>query len=201
MRPFSSTYPRWQSPRERKTFCSTRRMVSPPALMRWRSSKMLRTTTGARPRLGSSSMSSRGLAMRPAADRAHLLLAAREGPRQLPLPLRSRGKSSNTHAIVSACLRSPRASARRASRFSFTVMVGKSWRASGTWAMPRATTCEDARPSTRSPANSMRPARSGKSPEMARRVVVFPAPLLPIRATVSPSRTSSEASCTAVMSP
>src|SRR5438093_3123352 len=67
--------------------------------------------------------------------------------------------------------------------------------------MPRATTWDEARPSTRSPANSMRPARSGRSPETARRVVVFPAPLLPIRATVSPSRTSSDASCTAVMSP
>ena len=36
------------------------------------------------------------------------------------------------------------------------------------------------------PANSMAPFRGGKSPEMARRVVVLPAPLPPIKVTTSP---------------
>src|ERR1700691_792431 len=43
----------------------------------------------------------------------------------------------------------------------------------------------------------MRPARNGKRPLIARRVVVLPAPLAPINVTSSPSLTSRETSCNA----
>jgi hypothetical protein len=67
--------------------------------------------------------------------------------------------------------------------------------------MPRATICAEPRPSSRSPSSSMRPARTGRSPLIARRVVVLPAPLAPISATASPWRTSSETPAIAVRSP
>src|SRR5215472_16123046 len=162
-------------------------MVSPPWLIRRRSSKIARTTTGARPRLGSSSMRSLGRAIKPRPI-AHICCSPPDSvPASWPWRSRRRGKSSNTQSSVSA--RRRRASTDRAptSRFSLTDMVGKSCRPSGTWAMPRATTWEEGRPSSRSPANSMAPVRSGRRPEIARRVVVLPAPCPPISATTSPS--------------
>src|SRR4030095_13539924 len=56
------------------------------------------------------------------------------------------------------------------------------------------------RPS-RAPPNSMRRARPGRGPLIARNVVVLPAPFEPISATASPRRTSSETPATAVRSP
>ena len=51
------------------------------------------------------------------------------------------------------------------------------------------------------PANTTRPAAAGTSPEMARRVDVFPAPLGPMMATTSPSPTSREIPFTAATLP
>src|SRR5262245_7995176 len=128
----------------------------------------------------------------PAPDRAHLLLAAREGSGQLPLALaQPRDKGEDELGPV----RAP------SWRWSRTVSVGKSWRPSGTCAMPRATIWAERSPSRRAPSNSIRPARTGKSPLIARRVVVLPAPLPPISATASPGRTSSETPAIAVRSP
>jgi hypothetical protein len=84
---------------------------------------------------------------------------------------------------------------------SRTVIVGKSWRPSGTWATPRATICAEPSPSSRSPASSMRPARTARSPLIVLSAVVLPAPLAPINATASPCLTSSETPEIAVRSP
>src|SRR5499425_2306310 len=149
-------------------------MVSPPWLIRRRSSKIARTTTGARPRLGSSSMRSLGRAIKPRPI-AHICCWPPDSvPASWPWRSRRRGKSSNTQSSVSA--RRWRASTDRAptSRFSLTDMVGKSCRPSGTWAMPRATTWEEGRPSRRSPAKSMAPLRRGRRPEIGRREGLFP---------------------------
>jgi hypothetical protein len=55
---------------------------------------------------------------------------------------RSRGNSANTRS--SAVGRAARVGAAApSSRLSRTVIVGKSWRPSGTWAMPRATICAE----------------------------------------------------------
>ena len=80
-------------------------------------------------------------------------------------------------------------------------MLGKSWRPSGTWATPPATIAAGVAPSSRRPSSSTRPPRSGMRPEIARSVVVLPAPFEPMSATISPARTSSETPRTAVMSP
>ena len=149
---------------------------------------MVRTMTGARPRLGSSSMSRRGRAMRPRPI-AHICCSP---PDSVPASCRwrsaRRGKSWKTQSSV--VRRMPRARPRErhpSSRFSSTVIVGKSWRPSGTWAMPRPTISADRSPSRRAPSSSITPRRTGSSPEIARSVVVLPAPLPPIRATVSPA--------------
>ena len=51
------------------------------------------------------------------------------------------------------------------------------------------------------PWNSMAPEVGRRSPETARSVVLFPAPLAPMRATILPSGTSSEIPCSAWMTP
>src|SRR5215470_20404238 len=65
-------------------------------------------------------------------------------------------------------------------------------RPSGHWAIPRARTACAGRPSRRSPRKSMRPAVGRSSPEIARTVVLLPAPLAPKRQTSSPWSTRSE---------
>ena len=87
------------------------------------------------------------------------------------------------------------------SRFSRTVMRGKQWRPSGESAIPRATiSCGGANVMS-SPPKRIRPALAGVSPLIARRVVDLPAPLEPIRVTISPSCTSSETPFSASIAP
>ena len=118
----------------------------PSWLIRARISKMVRTMTGARPRLGSSSMSRRGRAMRPRPI-AHICCSPpTASPRAARWRSASSGKSWKTQSSV--VRRTVRAAAERhpSSRFSSTVMVGKSWRPSGTWAIPRPTIAADREP-------------------------------------------------------
>ena len=71
------------------------------------------------------------------------------------------------------------------SRFSRTVRRGKKRRPSGTCTRPRRTTCSGAMEEMSVPSNSMRPlARLMR--EMHISVVDLPAPLAPIRLTISP---------------
>jgi hypothetical protein len=70
-------------------------------------------------------------------------------------------------------------------RFSSTVMVGKTRRPWGTRATPRRTT-SSALGGNGSPPSRISPSR-GSRPAMALRVEVLPAPLGPMRATISPS--------------
>ena len=96
------------------TFCSTSNMVSPCALIRPRSSKIAFTMTGARPEARLVQHQQPGPGHQPATDRAHLLLAARQRPRELTAPLaRSRGNRSE-HALER--LGAARAGRRRARR-------------------------------------------------------------------------------------
>ena len=78
------------------------------------------------------------------------------------------------------------------SRFSSTVMWGKTRRPSGQWAMPRSRTCGGEQSAMSSPSNMMLPRAGRSSPEIARRVVLLPAPLAPIRATSWPSQRESD---------
>ena len=81
------------------------------------------------------------------------------------------------------------------SRLSVTLMVANTRRPSGEWARPaRAIRCES-RPVMSLPASVTLPPFGLIMPEMARMVVVLPAPLEPIRVTSLPFGTSSEMPC------
>ena len=84
-------------------------------------------------------------------------------------------------------------------RFSVTVRSTNVPRPSGTWAMP-AFAADSGPPLSCLPSSSIAPDRE-TVPEIARSVVVFPAPFAPSTATTSPSRTTSETSCSACTGP
>src|SRR5690349_8508034 len=65
-------------------------------------------------------------------------------------------------------------------------------RPSGAWARPRRAIRAAPRPSTREPPRRTSPRVGDSVPEIARIVVVLPAPLAPISATIVPGLTSSE---------
>ena len=92
----------------------------------------------------------------PAADRQHLLLAARQRPGELIAPLGEDGNSSR-------CARRPLPGGRPAgiapiSRFSMTVSEAKTWRPSGTWAMPSCARSRAGRQQVLLPSNMIVPA-------------------------------------------
>ena len=87
------------------------------------------------------------------------------------------------------------------SRFSSTVMCGNTRRPSGQCAIPLATTRGGLAPAMSLPSNSIDPERGATSPEIARNVVLLPAPLAPIKATSCPALTSSEMPRNAVTPP
>src|SRR3972149_6995688 len=79
-------------------------MLKPPRLMRSRLSKIARTTTGASPRLGSSSIRRRGFAMSPR-PMAHICCSP---PDSVPATCLSRSESRGTGSETPATLPSPR---------------------------------------------------------------------------------------------
>src|SRR4051794_6012523 len=96
--------------------------------------------------------------------------------------------------IVSTRSRSSRSIVRNRnapiSRFSCTVIRGKTCRPSGTWQTPRRISSCAGMPSIRRPSNVTEPATGRIIPDTVFCVVVLPAPLAPSSATISPSRTS-----------
>ena len=102
--------------------------------------------------------------------------------------------------VALACRLSLRANA-PSSRFSSTVSRGKIRRPSGEWASPSCTMSWAGTVVMSLPWKVIEPAAGRSSPEMVRRVVVLPAPLVPIRVTTSPSSTSKEMPLTALILP
>ena len=86
-------------------------------------------------------------------------------------------------------------------RFSPTVRLRKIPRPSGACAIPRATSAWDGSCVTSSPRNRIVPADGRSILEMARRVVVLPAPFAPMSATTSPAGTSREIPRSASIAP
>src|ERR1700751_2626726 len=78
------------------------------------------------------------------------------------------------------------------SRFSCTVISGKTCRPSGTWAMPSSGMRYGGSVLISVPAKVTFPGDSFTCPEIARSVVLLPAPLAPSRPTASPSPISIE---------
>src|SRR5262245_45909865 len=75
------------------------------------------------------------------------------------------------------------------SRFSRTVICGKSRRPSGTWVIPSATMASELHPVMSVPSSLTRPAVGRTMPQMALSSVDLPAPLLPTSVTISPAST------------
>ncbi len=74
-------------------------------------------------------------------------------------------------------------------------------RPSGEWASPMATILWAPTPSSGRPSKLIFPVAGLSSPERVRRVVVFPAPLVPMRVTTSPASTVNEMPLTASILP
>src|SRR6476469_8781170 len=87
------------------------------------------------------------------------------------------------------------------SRFSWMVIPGKTPRPSGAWTMPAITRRWAFILVMSWPSKTMDPLVSGRIPEIARIVVVLPAPLAPSSVTSSPSSTDSEMPCSASIRP
>jgi len=81
-------------------------------------------------------------------------------------------------------------------RFSSTVMVVKVPRPCGTWAMPRRTMFSVERPDSGAPSNSIAPVERTML-QIARKVVVLPAPLAPSRVVMLPSLRPNSRPCSA----
>ncbi len=82
-----------------------------------------------------------------------------------------------------------------------TDMPGKIPRPSGAWQMPSATlSCAATRVMSR-PSKMILPADNGRTPEIAFKVVVLPAPLAPMSVTISPSSTVNDRPFSAAMRP
>ena len=77
-------------------------------------------------------------------------------------------------------------------RFSLTVRVEKILRPSGAWETPMKTISCAGMPWIDLPPMKTSPFRGRSSPLTVRKVVVLPAPLAPINATISPGATESE---------
>ena len=86
-------------------------------------------------------------------------------------------------------------------RFDCTLMKGKSFRLSGTQAMPDLTRCTVDQWSMGLPSISMEPERGCTNPVTALRMVLLPAPFAPITATIVPSSWARSTSLTAIAEP
>src|SRR5206468_1657852 len=162
-----------------RTFCSTSKIVTPSFRRRSRMPPSSRTSRGASPCEGSSSIRSSGF---PARARAIASICCSPPERLRPRwRQRSRrmGKYSKIRSSVQRVPSPPARTARR--RFSPTSRWAKICRPSGTYPMPSRKTWCGAWPVTSRPLKTTRPARGGVSPMMERSVVVLPAPFRPSR--------------------
>ena len=160
-------------------------------------SKISETSFGMIPRDGSSSIRSFGCDISPRPIASCCCSPPESVSARCPLRSASRGKRARTVSSVS-CVRCFESMAYAPmSRLSITESRPKSWRPSGTMAIPRRTMSYAGTAWRASPLKRISPDRSRRSPEIARRTVLFPAPLEPMRLTTSPLFTVKEMSWTA----
>ena len=153
-------------------------------------SKSRSTMAGARPCDISSTISSRGRQMSARARASICCSPPDNEPAACPRRRSSDGKvtyASSTRRVTSAP--SSLASAAASRSDSSTRRLGKMPRPSGTCSSPRRVIRSAGWPAMSAPSKRTVPSMTGIIPEMARKVVVLPAPLSPSRATISPSPT------------
>ena len=165
--------------------------------MRRTISKISATRKGASPRLGSSSISSFGCVIRRAADRQHLLLAARQVARLRGAALvQPREVAVDPVAVAHACRRACRAppTRRPGSRPASGARTRAGLRARARCRAGRASAAAAASMlwprNCSSPRVDLRRARRFSSPLTAFSVVLLPAPFAPSSATMPPCGTS-----------
>ena len=185
-----------------RAFCSTRRTAVPrPAISRT-VLKTLRARIGDSPSDGSSSMRTFGSDIR-ARPIASICCSPPESvPASCIRRSASLGNSLNTPALRSLTSRGcDRTRYPPRLRFSSTVRMLKMRLPSGTWLNPMPTMTCASTPSRLLPPHLIEPLRARSSPDMARSVVVLPAPLLPRIATIWPGSASREIPLRASMLP
>src|SRR6185503_5251758 len=177
-------------------------MLVPAALTARMLAKISCTMIGARPSEGSSMHRRRGSDMS-ARESASICCSPPESvPAGCEARSRRRGKLCMARSIRAwTFLRSRRYLKPPISRFSRTVSAGKTRRPSGTRAMPAALRAWAGSRLTSAPAKVIFPFLGKSDPATPRSVVLLPAPLAPIRVTISPSATSKDRSRTAGTSP
>ena len=180
-------------------FCSTSMTEVPLALISCTVSAIRAAISGARPRDGSSSRSSRGPAIRARPIASICCSPPESSPARWCARSERTGNSSWTRARAALVrLRPPRAPRAPARRLSATVIRAKTCRPSGTWTTPAATTWAGRSPSRGRPSNRMVPVPvprwKPRVRDTARSSVVLPAPLPPSTAVIAPSGTSTEMS-------
>ena len=159
-------------------------------------SKIDFTTSGARPMDGSSSRSKVGFPMRARAMASICCSPPDNVPAIWALRDASAGNIRHMASMSSStALRAPPRTRRYAprSRFSYTVSGPKICRPSGTRTQPRPTTASAPRPAISWVPRRMEPDQGRTIPAIELRSVLFPAPLAPTMATISPSSTCNDA--------
>src|SRR5262249_43417120 len=160
------------------------------------------TTMGARPSEGSSMQRRRGSDMS-ARESASICCSP---PESVPAGCEARSRGRGTPAMArsisaSTFFRSLRYLKPPISRFSRTVSAGNTRRPSGTSAMPAAVRAWAGSRVTSTPSKRIFPFLEDIEPATPRMVVLLPAPLAPIRVTISPSATWNDTPRTAAISP
>ncbi len=154
---------------------------------------------GARPRDGSSSSSTRGLAIRARA----IASIWRSPPDKVAQSLRRRSRSAGnlSYCSFSPAARSTLAAIAPSRRFSSTVSSAMTPRPSGTWARPIRAMFSVATPVSRTSSRKTSPVLGVTRPEIVRSNVVLPAPFAPSTAVISPVGASKETSRSARTAP
>ena len=175
-------------------------MVVPFSFKRCRTANTSCTSLGASPMEGSSRMRILASLIRARAKASICCSPPLRVPASCPARSRRRGKISITISRSRARPALSRRIQAPSCKFSITVSPPKMPRPSGTWERPRWRMRSGVIPHTSRPSRMTEPSK-GSMPEIARRVVVLPAPLAPTRARISPCCTWKLMSLTARISP
>ena len=195
--PLAITWQRSAAATVRCARCSTSSTPRPRSRIAARAPNTTSTIEGARPSDGSSSSSTSGSATRARAIASCCCWPPESTPAWRLRNSSTTGNSSYTlRNTASWPPRRPRRAASPRRKFSSTVSSAKIRRPSGTSATPSRATSSGRRPSSETSPSRTSPL-AGATPMIACSVEDFPAPLAPIRPTISPGATWNESPRTA----
>ncbi len=162
-----------------------------PSALSWRmAASTVCTMAGARPREGSSNITSSGCPIRQRPMASICCSPPDSVPAACPARSARRGKRVRTRSSVAARPARARGSMEPMRRFSRTLSVGNTCRPSATCPMPRSHTAWLGRPAMSRSFQRIRPRVGACMPAMVRMSDVLPAPFAPTMATIAPAGTS-----------